>query len=188
VLEVLEKEVVASNKKTAILSTSTNFNVDVISKVEKRVRAFINNSDWIYETLSAINKVLSNEYNFTRFEVWSLDKFDLEVSVENDIVSLTDRYKNRLTRKNLLDLKTKILSITVTHANKVLKKPELHHMEKTFMRVLRKSVSNQLNDEEISILNDVYLRYDHGKIVNLRGESVKLPRFGVLSIFSIFSF
>lgn len=187
-IEVLEKEVLVSNKKTTTLQFPVNFNHDVISKVEKRTKVFINNSDWIYETLSVINKIIANESNFTRFELWSIEKFDLEISFDNNDVTLTDRYKNKLSKKNLLDLKTKILSITVTHANKVLKKPDLHHIEKTFMRVLRKSLSSPLNDEEISILNDVYLRYDDGKIVNLRGESVKLPRFGVLSVFSMFGF
>ena len=54
------------------------------------------------------------------------------------------------------------------------------------MRVLRKSLSQSLNAEEISILKDVFLKVENGKIVNLKGQEVKLPKFGILSVMSLF--
>ena len=182
---VLEK-VDTVNKNISDLDLNFNTKSESIEKIEKRLKAFMKNPEWIYESLSLFDKVINEYSNFTKYELWAVERLDLELSFEFNNPILKDKYQRVLNKKMLSDLRSNIIKLTVIHANKVLKTPKLHHMEKSFMRVLRKSLSQSLNDEELSILKDVFLKVENGKIVNLRGQEVKLPKFGILSVMSLF--
>ncbi|MFN8671686.1 MAG: hypothetical protein U0457_06315 [Candidatus Sericytochromatia bacterium] len=186
-IEVLEKEIVTSRaKSTSELSFEFNTKQNSIEKIEKRLKAFLKNPEWVYEAISLFDKVIKGESNFTKFELWAVERLDLELSFEYNTPVLKDRYQRILSKKMLSDLKSRVINLTTIHANKLLRTPKLHHMEKSFLRVLRKSLSQQLTEEEISILSDAYLKVENNVIVNLKGEKVRLPKFGILSVFSLF--
>lgn len=179
----LEQRVKTSFTSELIMPSVETQNYDIVSKLERRLKSFLKNPEWIYETLSLIEKAQKNFLNLNEYELWSLRRLDLNYEIQNNNLVLSDRYNNVLSTSQLSSLKAKIISLTVNHASKVLKDTSLHHMEESFKRVLRKSVSKELNQEEVSILKDAYLKVENGKVVNLKGNQVKLPRLGFLTFF-----
>lgn len=155
---------------------------DPLARIERRLGRLIANSDWVYDTLALIEKVLNNESNLSRIDQWTLDRLDLSASLENGELILTDRYLTVFDNSMLKTLKNKIISMTAKYSNLLLQEPELHHMKKAFKKALRKSNTRKLNEEEANMLKEAYLKQVDGKIVNLRGEAVTLPKFSFFSI------
>src|SRR5690606_24274472 len=89
-------------------------------------------------------------------------------------VSVTDRYHVFVDNSVLEEFSQKLTNLAVSHSNKLLKNPKLHNMEKSFRKVLKKASFSVLTEEEQSILKDAYLKKEGSKIVNLRGEEVKV--------------
>ena len=170
-------------RTTSELALPVQVNYDLGAKLELRLKSFLNKPEWIYESLSLIDKAISNRTFLTEYDVWALNRLDLVSKIEYGNLVLMDRYNNVLTINTLKTLKNKIVGMTATYAAKLLKKPELHHMEKAFTNVLKKAMFQELNQEETSILKDAYLKVENGKIVNLKGDKVKLPRLGILKFF-----
>lgn len=179
----LEQRVKTSFTSELVMPSVSTENYDVVSKLERRLKAFLKNPEWIYETLSLIDKAQKNFLNLNEYELWALRRLDLNYEIQNNNLVVSDRYNNVLSQSQLSSLKSKIISLTVNHASKVLKDTSLHHMEESFKRVLRKAISKELNQEEVSILKDAYLKVENGKVVNLKGNQVKLPRLGFLTFF-----
>jgi hypothetical protein len=182
-MNIVRKEVKSTVKikSTSFLSLPVELENDPVARAERRLKAFMANSDWIYETLLLLDKALENETELNNLDQWALERLDLTARVEYGQLILIDRYYTRFTNPMLISLKAKIISLATAYASKLIRKPDLHHMEKMFVKSLRKS-TRKLTDQEINVLKEAYLKVQNGKIVNLKGQEVGLPKFNFLRL------
>jgi hypothetical protein len=169
-------------KATSQLSLPDFTEKNPVARIERRLQALIANSDWIYDSLDLIEKALNNSTTLNTFDNWTLDRLDLTARIDNGTLVLTDRYHIILTTEMLNTLKTKIIALTARYADKLVKRPDLHHMEKTFKKALRKSSGNKLSEEETNVLKEAYLKLENGKVFNLNGQLINLPKFSFLRL------
>jgi hypothetical protein len=184
-MSLVKKEIKNSQarvKSTSPLSLPVSLEINPVNRIERRLKAFIANSDWIYEALNLIEKALNNNTELNTLDNWALERLDLTAVIENGSLILKDRYHTELTTDMLNSLKEKIIALTATYAGKLVKRPDLHHMERTFKKALRKSAKNRLTEEETNVLKEAYLLLENGKVVDLRGTVINLPRFNFLRL------
>lgn len=181
---------VLDNKVKVKGTTELNFDVtivranDPLARLERRIDSFMGNSDWIYDTISLFNKLLNGELAFSKLEKLALERLDLKVIIQEDGYTIEDRYYAVVDLEKLSELKEKIISLTTVYANKLLRTPKLHHMEKFFKKTLRKSVARILTPEEHNVLREAYLTVKSGKLVNLRDEEVFVPKYSFFQVLS----
>ncbi len=172
-----KKETSIKIKSTSFLSLPEIAEKDPVALAERRIRAFIENPDWVYDTLSVISKALNNVIVLNAFECLALERLDLISEVENGFLVIMDRYYNVLDKNILTSLKQQILSLTACYSSRLIREPELHHMKSLFKKALRKAPTKKLTAEETNVLKEAYLKLENGKVVNLRGELVNIPQF-----------
>jgi len=181
---------VLDNKVRVKGTTELNLDVtiirgnDPIARLERRIDAFIGNSDWIYDTISLFNKLISGELVFSKLDQLALDRLDLKVIVQEDSFIIEDRYYALVDLEKLSELKERIISLTTVYANRLLRMPKLHQMERFFKKTLRKAAGRVLTPEEHNVLKDAYLSVNGGKIVNLKGEEVFVPKYSFFQVLS----
>jgi hypothetical protein len=181
-MSLVKKEIKSQGKVrvTTPLSLPVLYENDPVARIERRLQALIANTDWIYDSLNLFDKALNNVTELGIYDQWALERLDLTARVENGLLVLTDRYHTLISREMLVVLTEKITILTTRYAEKLVKRPDLHHMEPMFKRALRKSPGNRLSEEETNVLKEAYLKLENGKVYNLKGQVINLPRFKFL--------
>src|SRR5205823_3124354 len=100
----INKNIKSTTQLSLSVFTAAN---DPVARVERRLKAVIANSDWIYDTLNLIEKVFNNQQELNKFDHWTVERLDLIIKVENNQLVLMDRYFTRFDTEMLNLLKDK---------------------------------------------------------------------------------